>query len=114
MQVCGCSRKGQSQRQSQKEIVVDHSEAKKEAAQWEDRKARVTAALIPGLKKLVDAEFGPGASGRIGRVERMFERIGRNEVFEEDGALGRRYSPGFVEGLNPIRPFHDLKDYPWC
>ena len=32
-------------------LVEDDSEAKKEAAEWERRRARVTAALVPGLKK---------------------------------------------------------------
>jgi len=80
----------------------------------EERKARVTAALIPGLRKIVDSEFGPGAGGRIDRVARMYERIGRNEVHEEDGEHGKRYAPGYIEGLRPVLPFHRTQDYPWC
>lgn len=34
---------------------MDDTEAKKEAAEWERRRARVTAALVPGLKK----QLGP-------------------------------------------------------
>mmetsp|Transcript_57885 Transcript_57885/g.161558 ORF Transcript_57885/g.161558 Transcript_57885/m.161558 type:complete len:464 (+) Transcript_57885:70-1461(+) len=92
----------------------DPSEAESEAAKWKQRKARVTAALIPGLKKIIEKEFGPGASGRIGRVEDMYLRVGRDEVFEEDGTLGRRYAPGYIEGLSPVRPFHSTEDHPWC
>lgn len=91
----------------------DTSERDKEAAQWEQRKARVTAALIPGLKKIIEAEFGPGAGDRIGRVEQMYQRIGRNEVREEDTPLGKRYAPGYIEGLLPVRTFHDPKDHAW-
>merc|ERR1712183_463285 len=77
-------------------------------------KARVTAALIPGLKKLIDHEFGSGAGDRIARVEHLYQRVGRNEVCEEDGPGGRRLAPGFVEGLTPVQPFHDIQLYPWC
>mmetsp|Transcript_69363 Transcript_69363/g.127981 ORF Transcript_69363/g.127981 Transcript_69363/m.127981 type:complete len:943 (-) Transcript_69363:69-2897(-) len=76
---------------------------------------RVTKALVPGLKKLVDKELGAGAGDRLARVERMFELIGRGEVHtEEDEERGKRYAPGYVEGLNPAKPFHDLENYPWC
>jgi len=88
-------------------------EKEKEAAKWDDRKARVTAALIPGLKKIVESEFGPGAGGRIGRVEECYQRVGRNEVFEEETDSGKRYVPGYVAGLEPVKPFHRTEDYPW-
>lgn len=72
-------------------------------------------ALVPGLKKLVDKELGLGAGDKIARVEKMFELIGRGEVHtEEDEDRGKRYAPGYVEGLNPVKPFHDLEHYPWC
>lgn len=93
--------------------VEDTSEAAKEAAKWDERKARVTAALIPGLKKIVESEFGPGAGSRIGRVEELYQRVGRNEVFEEETELGKRYAPGYVAGLEPVKPFHSPEDYPW-
>lgn len=92
----------------------DHSEGDKEAAAWQARRARVTAALIPGLKKLIDAEMGAGASGRIGRVEEMYQRVGRGEVFEQDSDLGKIFAPGYVADLTPLAPFHKTQDYPWC
>mmetsp|Transcript_86911 Transcript_86911/g.245117 ORF Transcript_86911/g.245117 Transcript_86911/m.245117 type:complete len:449 (-) Transcript_86911:115-1461(-) len=95
-------------------LVEDHLEAAKEKAAWESRRARVTAALIPGLKQIVEKEFGGGAGERIGRVEAMYQRIGRNEVFESDDASGKRYAPGFIEDLTPVLPFHRTQDYPWC
>lgn len=98
---------------SSEPLKVDNSEAVKEAAEWEKRKARVTAALIPGLKKIIESEFGPGASARISRVERMYERIGQNEVYEEETELGKIYAPGFIQGLCTT-PWHDTKDYSWC
>ena len=39
---------------------MDDSEAKKEASEWERRRARVTAALVPGLKKCLAAPLGSG------------------------------------------------------
>merc|ERR1719323_2719360 len=75
-----------------KEKEEDTTEAVKEAAKWDQRRARVTAALIPGLKKLVDREFGPGASERIGRVEELYQRVGRGEIFEEDTPQGKRFA----------------------
>lgn len=95
-------------------LKIDSAAAKKEAADWEDRRARVTAALIPGLKKIVESEFGAGAAARISRVEKMYERIGRNEVFEEDGEHGKVYAPGYIEGLTPHQPWHEPQDYTWC
>jgi len=94
-------------------IVADNSDAIKEAAEWEERKARVTAALIPGLKKIIESEFGEGAGSRITRVEKMYERIGNNIVFEEENDLGKVYAPGFMEDLQPKMPWHNLSDYPW-
>lgn len=96
------------------EITVDDSEAKKEAAKWAERKARVTAALIPGLKKLIAAEFGENAADNISRVCDMYQRVGRDEVHEEDGPLGKVYAPGYMAGLSPVVPFHPVKDYQWC
>ncbi|CAE7569541.1 Asphd2 [Symbiodinium sp. CCMP2592] len=92
----------------------DDSEAKKEEAEWERRRARVTAALVPGLKKIIDHEFGTGAGERIERVETMYSRIGRNDVYKEEHALGPRLAPGYIHGLSPVSPFHDVKDHPWC
>jgi hypothetical protein len=97
-------------------VAVQNSDTAKdgkELTDWEKRKARVTAALIPGLKKIVDSEFGPGAGAKISRVERMYERIGRNEVYEETSDLGQIYAPGFVEDLQPKQPWHDPQDYAW-
>eukprot|EP00933_Yihiella_yeosuensis_P019855 TRINITY_DN16017_c0_g1_i2.p1 TRINITY_DN16017_c0_g1~~TRINITY_DN16017_c0_g1_i2.p1 ORF type:complete len:436 (-),score=95.84 TRINITY_DN16017_c0_g1_i2:406-1713(-) len=95
-------------------LKEDFSEAQKEAAEWKRRKERVTAALIPGLKKIVESEFGPGASQRIQRVDDMYQRVGRDEVKQETNSLGERFAPGYVEGLTPVSPFHDTKDYPFC
>ena len=39
-------------------LKVDDSEAKKEASDWERRRARVTAALVPGLKKCLAPGIG--------------------------------------------------------
>lgn len=103
-----------AERQGVKHDTEAADEAADEAAKWEQRKARVTAALIPGLKKIVGSEFGPGAADRIGRVEQLYQRVGRNEVFEEETPLGRRYAPGYVEGLEPVQPFHRTEDHPWC
>eukprot|EP00428_Durinskia_dybowskii_P023196 CAMPEP_0170250758 /NCGR_PEP_ID=MMETSP0116_2-20130129/25199_1 /TAXON_ID=400756 /ORGANISM="Durinskia baltica, Strain CSIRO CS-38" /LENGTH=456 /DNA_ID=CAMNT_0010501701 /DNA_START=62 /DNA_END=1432 /DNA_ORIENTATION=+ len=94
-------------------MVNDFSGAEKETAAWQARRARVTAALIPGLKKIIESEFGPGAGERIGRVEEMYLRAGRNQVYEEIGPLGKIFAPGYIEGLSPVRPFHDTKLYPW-
>lgn len=44
-------------------LKVDDSEAKKEASEWERRRARVTAALVPGLKKCLAAPLGSGRHG---------------------------------------------------
>eukprot|EP00427_Karlodinium_veneficum_P003546 CAMPEP_0169170840 /NCGR_PEP_ID=MMETSP1015-20121227/62381_1 /TAXON_ID=342587 /ORGANISM="Karlodinium micrum, Strain CCMP2283" /LENGTH=275 /DNA_ID=CAMNT_0009243967 /DNA_START=15 /DNA_END=839 /DNA_ORIENTATION=- len=65
------------------ELQEDTSEAVKEKLEWDRRRARVTAALIPGLKKIIESEFGPGAGARIARVEQMYQLIGRAEVHEE-------------------------------
>ena len=48
-------------------LKVDDSEAKKEAADWERRRARVTAALVPGLKK----QLGP-------RKKQLGQILGKN------------------------------------
>ncbi|CAJ1407378.1 unnamed protein product [Effrenium voratum] len=96
------------------DLKEDDSEAKKEAAEWERRRARVTAALVPGLKKIIDSEFGPGAGDKIGRVEKMYHRVGRNDVFQEELPSGRRLAPGYIEDLAPVTPFHDVQDHPWC
>jgi len=95
-------------------LTEDASEGAREQAAWEARKARVTAALIPGLKQIVEKEFGEGAGDRIGRVEEMYRRVGRSDVYEEDTPLGKRYSPGYIAGLSPVRPFHSTKDRSWC
>lgn len=77
--------------------------------------ARVTKALVPGLKQLVEKQLGAGAGAKLARVEKMFELIGRGEVHTEDSAEhGKRYAPGYVPGLNPVKPFHDQAEYPWC
>eukprot|EP00927_Polykrikos_kofoidii_P032392 TRINITY_DN27612_c0_g2_i1.p1 TRINITY_DN27612_c0_g2~~TRINITY_DN27612_c0_g2_i1.p1 ORF type:complete len:1107 (+),score=258.45 TRINITY_DN27612_c0_g2_i1:27-3323(+) len=76
-------------------------------------RARVTKALVSGLRTLLEAELGTGASSRIPRVEKMYELVGRGEVHEEENENGCRYAPGFIEGLLPNRNFHDLKDSPW-
>merc|ERR1712159_977123 len=44
----------------------------------------------------------------------MYLKVGRNEVFEADEPYGRRYAPGYIEGLAPVLPFHDVQNYPWC
>lgn len=95
-------------------MTIDNAEAEKEKAAWEQRRKKVTAALIPGLKKIVDHEFGAGASDRIDRVAQMYQRVGRNEAFEDEGASGRRLAPGYITGLEPALPFHDTRAYPWC
>jgi aspartate beta-hydroxylase len=95
-------------------MTVDSAEAEKEKAAWEQRRKNVTAALIPGLKKIVDHEFGAGASDRIDRVAQMYQSVGRNEVLEDEGPGGRRYAPGYITGLEPALPFHDTGAYPWC
>mmetsp|Transcript_71342 Transcript_71342/g.149114 ORF Transcript_71342/g.149114 Transcript_71342/m.149114 type:complete len:451 (-) Transcript_71342:31-1383(-) len=95
-------------------MVLDSAEAEKEKAAWEERRARVTAALIPGLKKIIESEFGPGAGEKIGRVEEMYKMVGRNEVFESEGEHGKRYAPGYIAGLEPIKPFHRPQDHSWC
>uniref|UniRef100_A0A7S1W3B9 Aspartyl/asparaginy/proline hydroxylase domain-containing protein n=2 Tax=Alexandrium catenella TaxID=2925 RepID=A0A7S1W3B9_ALECA len=65
------------------------------------------------MRALVGAELGEAAAGRLGRVEDLFGRMARREVHEEEGEHGRRYAPGFVEGLEPHAPFHDA-GAPWC
>lgn len=40
----------------------------------------------------------------------MYRRVGRSDVYEEDTPLGKRYSPGYIAGLSPVRPFHSTKD----
>ncbi|CAK0821934.1 unnamed protein product [Prorocentrum cordatum] len=70
--------------------------------------------LVNGLKKIVDHEFGAGASDRIDRVVQMYERVGRNAIFEDEGPGGRRYAPGYISGLEPALPFHDTGAHPWC
>ena len=64
--------------------------------------------------RIVDREFGEGAGERIQRVERMYHRVGSNDVFEEELPSGRRLAPGYVEGLEPVRPFHELQAHPWA
>mmetsp|Transcript_8673 Transcript_8673/g.15622 ORF Transcript_8673/g.15622 Transcript_8673/m.15622 type:complete len:371 (+) Transcript_8673:95-1207(+) len=91
--------------------TADASEGSKS---WEDRRSRVTAALIPGLKAIVEKEFGAGASAKMHRVEAMYVRIGRGDTFEDEGEHGRRYAPGYISDLLPVKPFHNTEDYPWC
>jgi len=101
-------------RKAMEGLKVDDTEAKKEAADWERRRARVTAALVPGLKKIIDSEFGVGAGDRLGRIEKMYHRVGSNDIFKEEHPKGSRLAPGYVENLTPVTPFHDVKDHPWC
>lgn len=104
----------QLRRKAMEGLKVDDSEAKKEASEWERRRARVTAALVPGLKKIIDSEFGAGAGDRLGRIEKMYHRVGSNDIFKEELPSGSRLAPGYVENLTPVAPFHDVKDHPWC
>ncbi|CAJ1409442.1 unnamed protein product [Effrenium voratum] len=70
--------------------------------------------LVPQLRVLLDKELGPGAGARLQRVEAMLERMGRGEVFQDENEDGKRYAPGFIEGLEPRSPFHVTKAYPWA
>ena len=33
-----------------------------------------------------------------------------NDVYKEEHALGPRLAPGYIHGLSPVSPFHDVKD----
>jgi len=78
-------------------------------------RAAVIEAMVPLVRALVGSELGSEASGRLGRIENMFARIGRGEVHvEESEQHGKRYAPGYVEGLSPNMPFHDAQALPWC
>ncbi|CAJ1356869.1 unnamed protein product [Effrenium voratum] len=70
--------------------------------------------MVPQLRVLLDKELGPGAGARLQRVEAMLERMGRGEVFQDENEDGKRYAPGFIEGLEPRSPFHVTKAYPWA
>jgi len=84
------------------------------ALRLRNRRSRVTGALIPGLKAIVEKEFGAGSSAKIHRVEEMYRRIGSGDTFEDEGEYGRRFAPGYISDLFPVRPFHNTEDYPWC
>eukprot|EP00419_Tripos_fusus_P043418 CAMPEP_0172824650 /NCGR_PEP_ID=MMETSP1075-20121228/18142_1 /TAXON_ID=2916 /ORGANISM="Ceratium fusus, Strain PA161109" /LENGTH=729 /DNA_ID=CAMNT_0013665961 /DNA_START=52 /DNA_END=2238 /DNA_ORIENTATION=- len=78
-------------------------------------RAAVIEAMTPFVRALVGSELGADAGGRLGRIETMFARIGRGEVHTEDSEQhGKRYAPGYVEGLSPNMPFHDAQALPWC
>jgi len=87
----------------------------KEASASGRGRVPVIEAMIPFVRALVGSELGSETSGRLGRIETMFARIGRGEVHNEDSEqYGKRYAPGYVEGLSPNMPFHDAQALPWC
>jgi len=87
----------------------------KEARRTGGGRGEVIKALLPALHSLVKAELGDAAGGRLGRIDAMFSRMARGDVHvEEDEVSGRRYAPGFLEGLTPNKPFHSNEDLPWC
>lgn len=95
----------------QQEMVFSARKAAKEGR----GKEAVIEALVPCLRSLIDLELGDGAGKRIGRVEEMFARSARGEIFEEvHEDYGKRYAPGYVEGLTPAIPFREPEDLPWC
>jgi hypothetical protein len=75
-------------------------------------RAAIIKALAPAVRLLIDTELGAGAGKRLDRVEAMFERMGRGDVHQkENEEHGKRYAPGYIEGLTPGTPF--LEQPPW-
>ena len=40
----------------------------------------------------------------------FFTKSRGNDVYKEEHALGPRLAPGYIHGLSPVSPFHDVKD----
>lgn len=75
-------------------------------------RAAIIKAVVPAVRRLIESDLGPGTGGRIGRVETMLARMGRGEVYTSESEQdGKRYAPGYVEGLEPGTPF--LEEPPW-
>lgn len=89
-------------------------EVAKKAAKTGEGKEVIIRALVPCLKSLVEAELGKGAGSRLSRVEAMFDWMARGEVFQEEiPEHGKRFAPGYIEGLQPRIPFHSTEGLPW-
>lgn len=79
------------------------------------RRSRAVEAMLPRMRQTVEEEFGQAALQDMSRVEEMYRRFAKSEVYEHESPLGLQFSPCFVEGLmpSPSLPFHDAQEYTW-